>query len=88
VARLWSSIDEELVRLSTSNMLADLGYWVVEAGSAEEALRMLNRGASLDLVDTDHLMPGMNGSEVARTIRPEANSGSAGVRTVTIQKPI
>jgi CheY-like chemotaxis protein len=31
--------DEEIVRLSTADMLMDLGYQVVEAASAEEASR-------------------------------------------------
>jgi hypothetical protein len=35
--------DEELVRMSTADMLSDLGYEVVEAGSAEEALRLFDR---------------------------------------------
>ena len=30
--------DEDLVRLSTADMLAELGFDVLEAGSAEEAL--------------------------------------------------
>ena len=36
--------DEELVRMSTADMLADLGYSVVEAASGEEALRKLEGG--------------------------------------------
>jgi CheY-like chemotaxis protein len=60
--------DEELVRASTAQMLAELGYEVTEAISAEEALRQLE-GLSPDLVVTDHLMPGMTGTELARTLR-------------------
>jgi PAS domain S-box-containing protein len=66
--------DEELVRMSTADMLADLGFAVIEAGSAEEALRLLESGASADLLVTDHLMPGLNGTELARIVqssRPE-----------------
>jgi PAS domain S-box-containing protein len=61
--------DEEYVRLSTSEMLIDLGYRVVEATSAEEALRLIRDGAGVDLVITDHLMPGMSGTDLARIIR-------------------
>jgi PAS domain S-box-containing protein len=61
--------DEELVRLSTADMLGDLGYQVVEAGSAEEALRVIESGAHLDVVVTDHLMPGMTGTDLARAVR-------------------
>ena len=32
--------DEELVRMSTADMLKDLGFEVTEAGSAEEAMRL------------------------------------------------
>ncbi|WP_010216334.1 PAS domain-containing hybrid sensor histidine kinase/response regulator [Sphingomonas sp. PAMC 26621] len=61
--------DEPLVRLSTSNMLAELGYTVTEAGSAEDALVLLSNDASYGVVVTDHLMPGMTGAELARTVR-------------------
>ena len=55
--------------MSTADMLADLGYDVVEAASAEEALRRLNGGLSPDLLVTDHLMPGMNGLDLARVVQ-------------------
>jgi PAS domain S-box-containing protein len=61
--------DEDLVRLSTADMLIELGYEVVEAGSGEEALRLLNRGVVPDLVVTDHLMPGLSGTELARYLQ-------------------
>ncbi|HEV7253686.1 MAG TPA: PAS domain S-box protein [Mesorhizobium sp.] len=61
--------DEELVRMSTADMLIDLGYEVVEAGSAEEALRMVQAGIPFDLLVTDHLMPSMSGAELAREAR-------------------
>jgi PAS domain S-box-containing protein len=58
--------DEDLVRMSTADMLMDLGYEVVEASSAEEALRLMEEGLRPDLLVTDHLMPGMNGAELAQ----------------------
>ena len=61
--------DEELVRASTADMLSDLGYAVVEASSAEEALRLVDGGRAPDVVVTDHLMPGMTGTELARTLK-------------------
>jgi PAS domain S-box-containing protein len=61
--------DEELVRMSTADMLNDLGFDVVEAGSAEEALRTLRAGRMPDLLVTDHLMPGMSGADLAREAR-------------------
>jgi CheY-like chemotaxis protein len=50
-------------------MLSDLGYAVVEAGSAEEALRLLDGGLNPDLLLTDHLMAGMTGTDLVRTVR-------------------
>jgi CheY-like chemotaxis protein len=61
--------DEEFVRLSTTDMLVDLGYRVIEATSTEEALDMIRDGTPVDLIVTDHLMAGMSGAELARTIR-------------------
>jgi PAS domain S-box-containing protein len=61
--------DEELVRLSTADMLSELGYVVVEASSAEEALRLLDEGCRPDVLVTDHLMPGMSGTELAQLVR-------------------
>ena len=63
--------DEELVRLSIADMLSDLGYTVVEASSGEEALRLIREGLLPDLLVTDHLMPGINGTDLARLIRSE-----------------
>ena len=57
--------DEEVVRISTADMLSDLGYAVVEAASAEEALELHGRGERFDILVTDHLMPGMNGTQLA-----------------------
>ncbi|WBH17718.1 PAS domain-containing hybrid sensor histidine kinase/response regulator [Sphingomonas radiodurans] len=61
--------DEELVRSSTAEMLLDLGLGVVEATSAEGALRLLEDGLSPDILITDHLMPNMTGTELAREAR-------------------
>ncbi|MBB5712649.1 PAS domain S-box protein [Sphingomonas xinjiangensis] len=65
--------DEELVRMSTGDMLHDLGYTVIEASSGEEAMLLIEAETSFDLLVTDHLMPGMNGTDLAlaaRTLRP------------------
>jgi PAS domain S-box-containing protein len=61
--------DEDLVRESTGAMLIDLGYSVIEARSAEDALRLLDEGLQPDLIVTDHLMPRMSGTELARAVR-------------------
>ncbi len=61
--------DEEFVRLSTANMLSDLGYRVIEAASAEGALQVAERGEIFDILITDHLMPGMTGTSLAQQLR-------------------
>ena len=60
--------DEELVRLSTADMLADLGYEVVEASSAAEALDLVRAGLHPDFLVTDHLMPGISGAQLVREL--------------------
>lgn len=61
--------DEEQVRLTTSESLAELGYDVVPAGSAQEALDQIAAGLQPDLLVTDHLMPGMTGVQLAMELR-------------------
>lgn len=61
--------DEDLVRASTVHMLNELGYSVVEAASGEDALRILNDDANIDLLVTDHLMPGITGTDLAGRIK-------------------
>jgi signal transduction histidine kinase/PAS domain-containing protein len=61
--------DEALVRLSTAEELRDLGYQVVEAGCAAEALEALRQGVRPDALVTDHMMPGMSGAELAAEFR-------------------
>jgi PAS domain S-box-containing protein len=66
--------DEELVRASTAHMLAELGYRVVEASSADEALSLMAREPALDLLVTDHLMPGITGADLARAVQGQRPS--------------
>ena len=60
--------DEALVRFSTADMLAELGYAVTEVETAFEALDRIESGEPYDLVVTDDLMPGMTGAELARRL--------------------
>ena len=60
--------DDELVRAVTADMLDEMGYQVVEASSAEAALKILEQGLPIDALITDHLMPGMNGTDLARKV--------------------
>lgn len=61
--------DEECIRLSTTSMLTELGFEVFEAASAEKALSLMQAGIKIDILITDHLMPGMTGVELARAIK-------------------
>lgn len=61
--------DEELVRASTADMLAELGYQVIEVESGEKALRLVEEGMHFDLLVTDHLMPGMTGIQLVDRVR-------------------
>jgi len=61
--------DEDLVRASTAHMLGELGYSVFEARSAEDALNMLSDICDIDLLVTDHLMPGITGTDLAEQVR-------------------
>lgn len=61
--------DDDLVRMSTADMLTDLGFDVVEARSAEEALELMANGATPDVLVTDHIMPGMTGADLAKEAR-------------------
>jgi signal transduction histidine kinase len=62
--------DEELVRVGTAEMLMDLGYSVVQAGSGVEALGLLRRGEiEIDLLVSDYLMPGIGGADMVREAR-------------------
>lgn len=61
--------DEDMVRMSTADMLSELGFVVHEAASGELALKLLNGGLLVDLLVTDHLMPGMTGVDLANAFR-------------------
>jgi CheY-like chemotaxis protein len=61
--------DEEYIRLSTADMLSELGFSVHEAASAEAALLAIDAGLHPDVLITDHLMPGMTGAEFVRALR-------------------
>jgi two-component system cell cycle sensor histidine kinase/response regulator CckA len=62
--------DEDAVLELTHNMLDDLGYNVLSAGSPDEALHLAEKhDGKIDLLITDVIMPGMNGKDVADRIR-------------------
>ena len=59
--------DNEAVRRVVERQLGDLGYQVLSAGNAREALDVLEGDEAVDLLFTDVVMPGgMNGFELGR----------------------
>ncbi len=61
--------DEDAVRTLTRITLESQGYHVTEAADAETALSLLDPSRPLDLLVTDLTMPGMDGQELAATVR-------------------
>src|SRR5437868_882767 len=59
--------DEVTIRLAVSLFLRDAGYLVVEAASADEAMRVMNATAAIAHVFSDVTMPGsIDGYGLAR----------------------
>jgi two-component system, cell cycle sensor histidine kinase and response regulator CckA len=63
--------DNPLVRAVTCRTLTAAGYQVVEAATAEDALREKARGEPIELVVTDVVLPGLNGRELAGRLQSE-----------------
>jgi PAS domain S-box-containing protein len=65
--------DDPLIAMSTMEMLEDLGHRVIGANSGLHALDIIKSEQPIDLMMTDHVMPGMTGIELAaasREVRP------------------
>jgi DNA-binding NtrC family response regulator len=63
--------DDPLVLINTVVMLEELGHAAFEAPDADAALRFLAQSESVDLVISDHAMPGMTGLELAKKLAQE-----------------
>ena len=61
--------DDPQVRELTRTVLAAQGYFIIEAGSPEDAERIVeNDGAEIHLLLTDVIMPGVSGRELAKRL--------------------
>jgi CheY-like chemotaxis protein len=61
--------DEPLILMDTSDIIADAGYSIVEATTADEAYAFLKEHSSVQLVVTDVQMPGkLDGFDLARNV--------------------
>jgi two-component system, response regulator PdtaR len=62
--------DELFIRMGAVTMIEEAGYNVVEAGNADEAIRILEARTDIRIVFTDIEMPGsMDGLKLARYVR-------------------
>ena len=61
--------DDSVVRAHVIGQLESLGYRVIAAANAAQALELVNSGAAFDLLFTDIVMPGaMNGRQLAQKV--------------------
>jgi CheY-like chemotaxis protein len=64
-------VDDEENQLAVRKLvLEQAGYSVLAASSGQQALELL-AGHPIDLVLSDHLMPGLTGTELARQIKAQ-----------------
>jgi len=61
--------DEAFVRDVACEILQSLGYHVIPAANADEALRLFSERQPIHLLLTDVVMPGMNGSDLAEQLK-------------------
>jgi len=94
--------DEPLIRMVAVEMVWDAGFEVLEAGNADEAVRVLEARTDIRIVFTDIDMPGsMDGLRLAEAVRgrwppieiiltsghPKGAAGELPERSVFIPKP-
>ncbi|KAA3451154.1 histidine kinase [Mesorhizobium sp. SARCC-RB16n] len=70
--------DDPRVRASTTDVMRELGYTVIQAGSGQEALEKLAATPGIALLFTDIVMPVMNGRKLAE----EALARQPGLKVV------
>jgi DNA-binding response OmpR family regulator len=102
MSRILIVEDDFLVRLTLAEALTSDGFDVVEAESAEEALRLLREDPTIGLLMTDmQLGGGLSGQELVATVRckhgdlpviymtgrPDLVAGSAGKLDRIVPKP-
>lgn len=65
--------DDPLIAMATTELLEDLGHQVISANSGAQALDIVRSNQKIDLMMTDHAMPGMTGMALvvaSRKLRP------------------
>jgi CheY-like chemotaxis protein len=62
--------DESLIRMGIADYLEEVGFTVLEAANADQAIRLLEANANISVVFTDIDMPGtMDGLRLAQAVR-------------------
>lgn len=61
--------DEALIRMTTSDMLWELGFESLEAANASDALAVLLHHPDIGVLITDLELPGMSGGDLVRRAR-------------------
>jgi len=61
--------DEAPIRMLARRVLEDAGYQVSEAAGGLDAIELLSKGTTLDLLIADLDMPNLGGDEMVRRIR-------------------
>jgi len=62
--------DEDAVRADTVDLLTTLGYQVLDSANGEQAMRIIDNGAEIDLLFSDVIMPGnVSSLELGEAIR-------------------
>ena len=61
--------DEALIRMNTSDMLDEIGFSSLEAGSADDAFALLGEHPEIGIMIADLQMPGTSGEELVRRAR-------------------
>jgi two-component system cell cycle sensor histidine kinase/response regulator CckA len=94
--------DEQVVRKLARTMLEGLGYTVVDSDGPQRALQLVQDGLEFDLLVTDVVMPGMDGSALVERLTGGSESlavlymsgyppaqlrGPSGAEPVTLAKP-
>ena len=80
VRRVMVVEDDADERAVLVDVLAELGFTVEQAPDAGVALALLELGAEIELLVSDHVMPGMSGVELARVVAER----HPGVRTLLL----
>lgn len=61
--------DDDLLRSTVQQLLELDGHRVTDAANGEQGLNLLGAGGGVDLVITDILMPGIDGTQVITELR-------------------